>query len=78
MAENTNRSLFSIHGITGMLIATALLLSILFFLVSKAIEVQRESAVKPYDPSIILNDLDAVKKISKENLKVMQKLWGEE
>jgi len=78
MAENTSRGLFTLNGITGMLIATALLLGILFFLVSKAIVIQRESAVKPYDPSIILNDLDAVKMKSKENLKVMEKLWGKE
>ena len=36
MAEN-ERSVFALHGATGMLIATALLLSILFFLVSGAV-----------------------------------------
>ncbi len=44
MAENTNRNLFALNGITGMLIATALLLTILFMLVSSAITIQRDSA----------------------------------
>jgi len=69
MAENTNRGLFTLNGITGMLIATVLLLSILAFLVMNAIAVQRVSITKPYDPSPIVNSLDNVKMISKENAK---------
>ena len=69
MAENTSRGLFSLHGITGMLIATALLLTILFVLVSKAIVIEREAATKPYDPTPVITNLDAVKKISKDNAK---------
>jgi len=69
MAENTRRGLFTLSGITGMLIATALLLSILAFLTTWAINVQRASITKPYDPSPIVNSLDNVKMISKENAK---------
>ncbi len=39
-----NRSIFSLHGITGMLIATALLLSILAGLTIWAINVQQANA----------------------------------
>ena len=67
--ENTNRSLFGINGITGMLIATALLLSILAFLITKAISVQRAEATHYYDPSPIVDSLDNVKMISKDNAK---------
>ncbi|RUM75346.1 MAG: DUF4006 domain-containing protein [Sulfurovum sp.] len=65
--ENTSRSVFGLNGVTGMLIATVLLLSILAFLVTKAIEVQRTSAVKPYDPAPIVSNLDNVKAKSKAN-----------
>jgi hypothetical protein len=78
MAENTSRGLFKLNGITGMLIATLLLLSILAFLTSKAIAVERVSVNKPYDPSPIVNSLDNVKMISKDNLKIMEKVWGKE
>jgi len=69
MAENTSRGLFRLDGITGMLIATALLLGILFFLVSSAIKVQRAEAKHFYDPTPIVSSLDNVKKISKDNAK---------
>jgi len=78
MAENTSRGLFTLNGITGMLIATALLLGILAFLVSWAIQVQRVSVNKPYDPSPIINSLDNVKMKSKDNLKIMEQVWGKE
>jgi len=67
--ENTNRSVFGINGVAGMLTATVLLLSILAFLTMKAIEVQRISAQKPYDPTPIVSSLDNIKMISKENAK---------
>ncbi len=69
MAENTSRGLFTLNGITGMLIATTLLLGILFFLVSNAIAIQKREAKHFYDPAPIVNSLDNVKKISKENAK---------
>jgi len=65
--ENTNRSVFGIHGVTGMLIATVLLLSILAFLTVWGIGVQQANAQKPYDPSPIVNSLDNVKMNSKDN-----------
>jgi len=46
--ENTNRSVFSLSGVTGMLIATILLLSILVGLTVWDIKAQRKVANKPY------------------------------
>ncbi len=69
MAENTSRGLFTLNGITGMLIATILLLSILAFLVMNAIAIQAKEAKHYYDPAPIVNSLDNVKMISKENAK---------
>lgn len=48
MHENENRSVFSIHGVTGMLIATVLLLGILVFLSVKAMSVQNANAENFY------------------------------
>ena len=67
--ENTNRNAWGINGVLGMLIATALLLGILFFLVSAAIKIQRAEATHYYDPSPVVNSLDNVKMISTENAK---------
>ncbi len=69
MAENTRRGLFTLSGITGMLIATVLLLSILAFLTMNAIAVQQKQAKHFYDPAPIVNSLDNVKMISKDNAK---------
>jgi len=66
--ENTKRSIFSLHGVTGMLIATALLLSILVFLTMWSIGVQQKSASNFYDPASITSNLDNVKADSKENV----------
>ncbi len=46
--ENTNRSVFGLSGVTGMLIATVLLLSILAGLTVWGIKAQQEVANKPY------------------------------
>ncbi|MCK9472618.1 DUF4006 family protein [Sulfurimonas sp.] len=46
---NENRSIFSLDGITGMLIATVLLLSILVGLTIWGISVQNTSATNFYD-----------------------------
>lgn len=54
--ENTNRNVFALNGVTGMLIATVLLLSILAFLTCLGISAQQEVAQKPYtleNPSAI-------------------------
>ncbi len=69
VTENTNRSIFGINGVTGMLIATVLLLAILVFLTMKAIAIQQGSAQKAYDPTPIVGSLDNVKAISKDNAK---------
>jgi len=47
--ENENRSVFALDGVTGMLIATVLLLSILAFLTIKALAVQNANAENFYD-----------------------------
>ena len=46
--ENENRSVFALDGVTGMLIATVLLLSILAFLTVKALSVQTANAENFY------------------------------
>lgn len=48
MADNTNRSVFGLHGVTGMLIATVLLLSILAGLTVWNISVQASQAQNFY------------------------------
>jgi succinate dehydrogenase/fumarate reductase cytochrome b subunit len=60
-----NRSIFSIHGITGMLIATVLLLSILAGLTVWGLSVQQASAANYYQ---VENEKD-IKMISTENAK---------
>lgn len=64
--ENTNRGIFTLSGITGMLIATVLLLSILAFLTTWGISVQQGSASNYYDPAPIL-DQNNLKANSTEN-----------
>ena len=64
--ENTNRGVFTLSGVTGMLIATVLLLSILAFLTVWGIGVQQGSASNYYDPAPIL-DLNNLKANSTEN-----------
>ncbi len=68
MAENTNRGVFTLSGVTGMLIATALLLTIVFFLTAWAINVQQGSSSNFYDPTPITSNLDNVKANSKDNI----------
>ncbi|TQR54461.1 DUF4006 family protein [Campylobacter troglodytis] len=48
MEENTNRSVFSLGGLTGMLIATVLLIVILILLTIWGIKAQRDVMQKPY------------------------------
>jgi len=67
VTENTNRGVFTLSGVTGMLIATALLLTIAFVLTAWAINVQQGSASNFYDPSPITGNLDNVKANSKDN-----------
>ncbi len=67
MAENTNRGVFSLSGVTGMLIATVLLLAILVVLTVWGLDVQQKSASNFYDPTPITGSLDNVKENSTEN-----------
>lgn len=67
VTENTNRAVFGLHGITGMLIATVLLLGILAFLTMGAMSVQQKSASNFYDPAPIVSNLDNVKMRSTDN-----------
>lgn len=46
--ENTDRSVFSLSGVTGMLIATVLLLAILVVLTIWGIKAQNDVMQKPY------------------------------
>jgi len=66
MAENTKRSMFGLHGLTGVAISIIGLLSILVFLQLTAIVVQRKSAANPYDPTVI-RDINNLKMISVDN-----------
>jgi len=71
MAENTSRGLFKLNGITGMLIATALLLGILFFLEANAIAIQNVAIKKPYDATKITgpDGFKNITAVSKDNAK---------
>lgn len=62
--ENTNRGLFTLSGVTGMLIATVLLLAILAGLSTWGIYTQQDVMDKPYK----LIDQNKIKEIgSNEN-----------
>ncbi|WP_457606805.1 DUF4006 family protein [Nitratifractor sp.] len=67
--ENTHRNPWGINGLLGMLIATGLLLGILAFLISNAIRIERAESTHYYDPAPIVDSLDNVKMISKDNAK---------
>ena len=62
---NENRSVFSIHGVTGMLIATVLLLSILVGLTIWGLDVQNANAANYYD----IKDETSIKMFSVDNAK---------
>lgn len=61
--ENTNRNVFGIDGIAGMLIATVLLLSILVFLTVWGMNTQHANAGQFYK----VENADQLKMISHEN-----------
>ncbi|BCX80092.1 DUF4006 family protein [Campylobacter sp. 19-13652] len=60
---NENRSVFALNGVTGMLIATLLLLSILAVLTYFGIMLQKDVASKPY----AIKDQQSIQMISKQN-----------
>ncbi|MGI8097703.1 DUF4006 family protein [Campylobacter jejuni] len=57
MMENNKRCVFSLSGVTGMLIATVLLLAILAVLTIWGLKAQQEVMQKPYS----LKDVQSVK-----------------
>ncbi len=65
--DNTNRSIFSLDGVTGMLIATVLLLLILACLTFLSVTTQQKEATNYYDPTPITGNLDNVKMKSVDN-----------
>lgn len=67
--ENTNRNVFGLHGITGMLIATVLLLSILVGLTVWGISAQQIAADKPYE----ITNPQAIKMVDKANSDLIKK-----
>lgn len=73
MNEN-ERGIFKLHGITGMLIAVVLLLSILVILVTNAVFVQQREATNAYK---INQDLQGLKANSSENHKHYQLVGSE-
>ena len=60
-----NRSLFALHGITGMLIATALLLTILVVFTIMGIGIQQDKATDHY----VIENPKEIKMFSTENAK---------
>jgi hypothetical protein len=65
--DNTSRGLFKLNGITGMLIAVVLLLSILGVLTFLGLKTQQANAANYYDPAPIAGSLDNVQMKSKDN-----------
>lgn len=79
MAGNTQmndneRGIFALHGVSGMLIAVVLLLSILAFLVINAVGVQQREAQNFYS---VNQDLNGLKMISKDNVNQYKLKKGE-
>ncbi|MBU1217658.1 DUF4006 family protein [bacterium] len=62
---NENRSVFALDGVTGMLIATVLLLAILVFLTIQALGVQNAQASNYYD----IKDESSIQMRSVDNAK---------
>ena len=67
--DNTNRNVFGLHGIAGMLIATVLLISILVVLTILGLKAQQEVANKPYE----ITNPQAIKKVDKANADLIKK-----
>jgi hypothetical protein len=70
VTENTKRRIcLNLNGVTGMLIATALLLSILVGLTMWNIQVQQQQATNYYDPAPIVGSTTNIKANSVDNAK---------
>jgi len=66
--ENTNRNVFGINGIGGILISIVGLLVVLTVPMYVTVVQQRAGVANPYDPSVI-RDINNIKMISVENKK---------
>ena len=66
MAVNKKRSVFGLHGLTGIAISIVGLLVILVTLQLMGIVMQRKGVANPYDPTVI-RDINNLKMISTEN-----------
>ncbi len=67
--DNTNRNVFGLNGIAGMLIATVLLISILVVLTIWGLKAQQEVANKPYE----ITTPQAIKMVDKANADLIKK-----
>jgi hypothetical protein len=67
--DNTNRNVFGLNGVTGMLIATVLLLSILVGLTVWGISAQQQVADKPYE----IKSPSSIKMIDSANANLKEK-----
>ncbi len=67
--DNVNRNVFGLNGVTGMLIATVLLLSILVGLTVWGISAQQQVADKPYE----IKNPTSIKMIDSANANLKQK-----
>ncbi len=67
--ENTNRNVFGLNGITGLLIALVLLLSILGVFTVWGISAQQSVPDKPYE----ISNPTAIKMIDKANSRLKTK-----
>lgn len=63
--EESKRNLFALNGITGMLIATVLLITILVVLTIVSLNVQQSQASNFYE----IKDAKELKAVSKDNAK---------
>lgn len=74
MADNTKRSIWSLSGLTGMLIAVVLLLSILVFLQMGVLGTYQAEAKNPYDAKPVrdINNLKMVADVDKQKSFVFQ------
>lgn len=69
MAENTKRSIWSLHGLPGMLISVVGLIGVLIFLQLAVVVTYRYGAVAPYDEAPIrdINNIKMIDDLEKQN-----------
>jgi succinate dehydrogenase/fumarate reductase cytochrome b subunit len=62
--QDDERSVFALHGATGLLLAVVLLLSILVFLTTNAVSIQKEQSQNVYQ----IKDISNLQMIAPENV----------